>query len=70
MPFEDMKAAALVLLDEIMSRPENSFILQEQLREKIAEFRNLGLPVPGDLSLFEKRLEEDEAEALFDNMPV
>jgi hypothetical protein len=40
------------------------------LREKIAEFRALGLPVPADLRKFEAQLEDDDADDLFDNMPI
>ncbi|MBS9716945.1 hypothetical protein ACFFUT_09055 [Pseudohalocynthiibacter aestuariivivens] len=70
MSFENLKAAALLLMDEIQKRPEDAHVLQEQLREKIAEFKAMGLPVPEDLAAFELALEEEEAEELFDNMPL
>jgi len=70
MAFEDIKAAIGAILDEIAKRPEDRHILQEQLREKIAELETLGLPVPEDYRKFEEELSDDDADDLFDNMPV
>jgi len=70
MAFETLKAAIGALLDEIAERPEDRHILQEQLREKIAELESMGLPVPEDYKRFEKELSQDDADDLFDNMPV
>jgi len=71
MAFEDIKAAIDALMDEIVKKPEDSHVLAEQLREKIAELRALGLPVPADLKQFEEDLAgEGDGEDPFDNMPV
>jgi len=70
MAFEDIKAAISIILDEIARRPDDRHILQEQLREKIAELEAMGLPVPDDYRRFEADLSEDDADDLFDNMPV
>ena len=70
MAFEDIKAAIGTILDEIAQRPEDRHVLQEQLREKIAQLETLGLPVPDNIQRFEEELGEDDAEDLFDNMPV
>lgn len=71
MAFEDIKAAIDVLMDEIVKKPEDSQVLAEQLREKIAELRALGLPVPADLKQFEDELTSDNGgQDPFDNMPV
>ncbi|MDF0599593.1 hypothetical protein P1J78_02505 [Psychromarinibacter sp. C21-152] len=70
MAFEDMKAAISALLDEIAKRPEDRHVLQEQLREKISELESMGLPVPEDYRRFEAQLEDEDADDLFDNMPV
>lgn len=70
MAFEDLKAAISALLDEIAKRPEDRHILQEQLREKISELESQGLPVPEDYRRFAKELSDDDADDLFDNMPV
>jgi len=70
MAFEEIRAAIDALMDEIVARPEDRHVLQEQLREKIAELRALGLPVPADLKQFEKNLSDDDADDFFDNMPI
>ena len=70
MAFEELKAAIANILDEIAKRPEDRHVLQEQLREKISEFEAMGMPVPDDLTRFESDLEDDDADDLFDNMPV
>lgn len=71
MAFEDLKAAANSLMNEIMKNPEDSHVLQEQLREKISEMRTLGLAVPAELVQFEDALsKEDSDDDDFDNLPV
>ncbi len=70
MAFEEMKAAVANILTEIAKRPEDRHVLQEQLREKIAEFEALGLPVPSDFAHLIDELDDDDADDLFDNMPV
>lgn len=70
MAFEELKAGIALLLEEIEKRPEDRHILQCQLRDKIAQLRSLGLPVPEDILKLEVELEEDDADDLFDNMPV
>lgn len=70
MAFEQLKAGIALILDEIEKRPEDRHILQSQLRDKIAELRSLGLPVPSDILKLEMELEEDDADDMFDNMPV
>ena|GEM_PF-355302 len=68
---EEIKAAIAVLMDEIAARPDDSRVLQEQLREKIAELHALGLPVPADLLQFEDDLPKTEGDDdEFDNLPV
>ena len=62
MAFETMKAAIAALMDEIARRPEDRHVLQEQLRERIAEMEAMGLPVPEDYKRFERELSADEAE--------
>lgn len=70
MAFEDLKASISLILDEIAKRPEDRHVLQEQLREKIAELESMGLPVPDDYRRFESELRDGDADDLFDNMPV
>ncbi len=59
MSFEDLKASIYLLLEEMTEQPEDMHQLQEQLREKIAEFRALGLPVPEDFIQAEQDLRND-----------
>jgi len=54
-----MKIAITMLMDEIIKRPEDARVLQEQLREKISEMKTMGLPVPDDILAFEDALEEE-----------
>lgn len=70
MAFEEIKAAIAALMEEIAKRPDDHHVLQEQLREKLAELRALGLPVPEDLRKFEEELSDDDTGDLFDNIPV
>ena len=65
MAFEELKAGIALILEEIEKRPEDRLMLQEELREKISEFRSLGLPVPEDIARLEKELEKPEADALY-----
>jgi len=59
MAFEQLKAGITLLMNEIEKRPEDRLALQEQIREKLAEFRSMGLPLPEDLVELEKALEEN-----------
>lgn len=70
MAFEQLKAGIALILEEIEKRPEDRHVLQEELREKIAELRALGLPVPEDILRLEAELEDDDADDMYDNMPV
>lgn len=70
MAFEELKASINLILEEIAKRPEDRHVLQEQLREKIAELEAMGLPVPEDFRRFQGELSQDDADDLFDNMPV
>ena len=56
MPFESLKASIYLLLDEMTNQPEDLHQLQEELREKISEFRTLGMPIPNDFIQAEKDL--------------
>lgn len=70
MAFEELKAGIALILEEIEKRPEDRHILQEELREKISEMRAMGQPVPDDIVRLEQQLEDDDADDIFDNMPV
>lgn len=65
MAFEELKAGIALILDEIEKRPDDALELQEELREKLAEYRSFGLPLPEDLVHLEKALEDGDAAGLF-----
>ena len=59
MALESLKAQISLLLEEMINQPEDVHEVQEQLREKLREFRAMGLPLPADLVELEKRLDGD-----------
>jgi len=59
MAFEQLKIGLIMVMDEIAKRPEDEHVLQEELREKISEYRTLGLPVPDDIQTLEDALENN-----------
>lgn len=59
MPFESLKAGIALLIEQMTDNPEDAHEIQESLREKLAEMRALGLPLPQDLVDLEARLEAD-----------
>lgn len=70
MSFENLKADVDILVREIAKRPERAHFLEDQLRDKLAEMRTLGLPMSEDLSRLETHLTAKESESPFENMPV
>jgi len=70
MAFEQLKAGIALIMEEIEKRPEDRRVLQEELREKIAELRGMGMPVPDDILRLERQLDEGDADDIFDNLPV
>jgi hypothetical protein len=59
MPFENLKAGIALLIELMTDNPEDAHQIQESLREKLAEMRGLGLPLPDDLVALEEKLEQD-----------
>ncbi len=75
MAFENLKTALLMLLDEIEKAPDDAHVLQEELREKLSEMADMGMPLPDDLTALQAALQKDLAQDtpdddMFDNMPV
>ncbi len=58
MAFEMLRVQIGMLMDEIAARPEDQHQLQEGLREKLAEMKAMGLPLPEDLVELETALEQ------------
>lgn len=59
MSFENLKAAIALLMEQASETPEDAHEVYEELREKLAELRGMGLPLPDDLVQLEQRLEKD-----------
>jgi hypothetical protein len=63
MAFETIKTSIFLLLEEMTDQPEDYHQLQEKLREKISEYRSLGLPVSKEIVRAEKLLSEYKGQA-------
>jgi len=71
MSFECLKAEVDLLMRRLDSCPEESETLLEQLRDKLAEMRSLGLPLTEAMVRAERRCADDQREAAdFENMPL
>jgi len=61
MALEELEAQIGLLLTSIEENPEDIHELHEMIRQKLAQIRALGLPMPADLVELEQRLAADEA---------
>jgi len=59
MAFEELKAQIGALLSELEDQPEDKHELYELIREKLAQMRAMGMPLPDDLVELETRLERE-----------
>ena len=59
MAFEELKAQIGALLSELEDQPEDKHELYELIREKLAQMRAMGMPLPDDLVELETRLEKE-----------
>ena len=55
----ELEAELNLLLNQMQNQPEDRHELYLQLREKLAEIRAMGMPVPDDLKRLEEELEEE-----------
>lgn len=55
----ELEAELNLLLNQMQNQPEDRHELYLQLREKLAEIRAMGMPVPDDLTRLEEELEEE-----------
>lgn len=60
----ELEAELNLLLNQMQNQPEDRHELYLQLREKLAEIRAMGMPVPDDLTRLEEELEEEFASDL------
>jgi|307.fasta_scaffold101198_1 hypothetical protein len=67
MAFEDKEAELGLLLGKMQATPHDMHELYQQIRQKLAELRAYGMPLPADLVEFERDLEKEfTAEAASD----
>jgi hypothetical protein len=59
MAFEELKAQIAVLLGGLEAQPEDKHELYELIREKLAQMRAMGMPLPNDLVELETELEKE-----------
>jgi len=59
MSFESLKAGIALLMEQASETPEDAHEIYEELREKLAELKGLGLPLPEDLVELERKLAAD-----------
>lgn len=59
MAFDDLKAEIARLINQLENRPADWHELYLELHGKLNELRALGMPVPDDLSRFERELEAE-----------
>ncbi len=59
MSFENIKAAIALLMEQATETPEDAHEIYEEVREKLAELRAFGLPLPEDLVRLEERLKAE-----------
>lgn len=59
MSFENIKAAIALLMEQASETPEDAHEIYEEVREKLAELRAFGLPLPEDLVRLEERLKAE-----------
>jgi hypothetical protein len=66
MAFEDKEAELGLLLGKMQAAPHDVHELYQQIRQKLAELRAYGMPLPDDLVEFERDLEEEFAAEVAD----
>jgi hypothetical protein len=59
MAFEDKEAELGLLLGKMQAAPHDVHELYQQIRQKLAELRAYGMPLPDDLVEFERDLEAE-----------
>jgi hypothetical protein len=59
MAFEELKAQIGALLTELEDQPEDKYELYELIREKLAQMRAMGMPLPDDLVELEAKLKRE-----------
>jgi len=61
MAFEDKEAELGLLFGKMQAAPHDEHELYQQIRQKLAELKAYGMPLPDDLVQFERDLEAEFA---------
>jgi hypothetical protein len=59
MALDELNARIALLLSSIEDNPEDMHELHELIRQKLAQLKAMGLPLPTDLVELEKKLDAD-----------
>lgn len=59
MSFENLKAGIALLMEQASETPGDAHVIYEEVREKLAELKGFGLPLPQDLVALEQQLRAD-----------
>lgn len=70
MSFETLRAGVDLLIRRMEDHPEEAHRYADQLRDKLAEMRDLNLPMCERLCKMEQRLAREEGGNGFENLPV
>jgi hypothetical protein len=60
MAFEQLKAEIAMLVQQMEDEPEDVHELHARIRQKLAELKATGQPLPDDLTALERRLDSEE----------
>jgi hypothetical protein len=60
MAFEQLKAEIAMLVQQMENEPEDVHELHARIRQKLAELKATGQPLPDDISALERRLDSEE----------
>jgi hypothetical protein len=60
MAFEQLKAEIAMLVQQMEDEPEDVHELHARIRQKLAELKATGQPLPDDLAALERRLDSEE----------
>ena len=69
MAFEQLKAEIAMLVQQMEDEPEDIHELHARIRSKLAEIKAMGMPLPDDLIVLERRLDRQERAASSEEQP-
>jgi hypothetical protein len=60
MAFEQLKAEIAMLVQQMQDEPDDVHELHARIRQKLAELKAMGQPLPDDLAALDRRLDSEE----------